>query len=100
MHLDQACVDVMRFCSSGEQVPINTLKQLEETCVLMRKEISQYKTITLKEDFQNRIMFEDLAVVMRPHGFDIGIERFTLPVTEFGRSRNNHCLIHRKGITR
>ena len=26
MHLDQACVDVMKFCSSGEQVPINTLK--------------------------------------------------------------------------
>ena len=46
---------------------------------------------------QNRMMFEDLAIVVRPHGFSMGINRiegFTLPVTEFGRSRNDHCVIH------
>ena len=99
IHLDQACAETIRLCNSAEQVSVNTyLRQLEESCQSMRKEISACKQLNLKEeDAQNRMMFEDLAVVMKPYGYDVGINRiegFSLPVTEFGRSRNDHCLIH------
>ena len=59
---------------------------------------SQCKSLTLKEEeTRNRIMCEDLSDALKPHGFTIGpkrLEGFTVPVTEFGTSRNDHCIIH------
>ena len=104
LELDQACIDMMdtlkTVCStsSGEELSLDALKKLQQNCQSIRYEISQCKLLTLKEeDIRNRIMFEDLASIILPHGFSIGLNRlegFTLPVTEFGRSRNDHCIIH------
>ena len=97
VELDQACANTITLCK-GEHVPVSMLKQLEESCLSMRKEINKCKNVTLQEeDTQNRLMFEDLTAVVRPHGFNVELNRiegFTLPVTEFGRSRNDHCIIH------
>ena len=99
LQLDQACIDTIGICStsSGEE-SMSALKKLQQNCMSMRSEISKCKPLALKEeDVRNRIMFEDLASVIQPYGFSVGLNRlegFTLPITEFGRSRNDHCIIH------
>ena len=54
MLLDQAYVNTITLCNNnGEHVPMNMLKQLEENCLSMRKEINKCKKLTLQEDTQN-----------------------------------------------
>ena len=50
-----------------------------------------------EEDIRNRLVFQKLYGLVKKYGFTIAPDRlkgFTLPVTEFGRSRNDHCFIH------
>ena len=42
-------------------------------------------------------MFEDLKMLLGKHGFIVGLaklEGFSMAVTEYGKSRNDHCFIH------
>ena len=46
---------------------------------------------------QNRIVYQRLSVILEKYGYTIGLnslKTFSLPVTEYGRSRNDHCIIH------
>ena len=50
-----------------------------------------------EEDTRNRLVLQKLFTLVEAHGYGIVANRlkgFTLPITEFGRSRNDHCLIH------
>ena len=50
-----------------------------------------------EEETRNRMVFQKLLILVETHGFGISANKlkgFTLPITEFGCSRNDHCLIH------
>jgi len=51
-----------------------------------------------EETTKNWLIFDELKHILKQHGFDIGLnklEGMDLPVTKFGRSRNDHCIIHK-----
>ena len=92
---EQSMLSRIVSLENNEESFSHTIKKLKEDFEMVKR---QFKSLTLKEEeTRNRIMCEDLSDLLTPHGFTIGpkrLEGFTLPVTEFGTSRNDHCIIH------
>ena len=92
---EQSMLSRIVSLENNEESLSHTIKKLKEDFEMVKR---QCKSLTLKEEeTRNRIMCKDLSDLLTPHGFTIGpkrLEGFTLPVTEFGTSRNDHCIIH------
>lgn len=58
--------------------------------------VAKDKTCTVEEeDTRNKMVFQKLYTLVQKQGFTIAINKlksFTLPIREFDRSRNDHCL--------
>ena len=71
------------------------LKKLKNGQVLWRS--LEVHLILLSKIARNRIVYQRLSVLLEKYGYTIGLNNlktFSLPVTEYGRSKNDHCIIH------
>ena len=93
--LSETCSESLKLLDS-EEIPKARLKVLLEKQV---EALEQCQKLELQEeDVKNRVVFKELLPVLAIHGFTLGLnhlEGFRLPVTEYGRSRNDHCVIHK-----
>ena len=63
----------------------------------MKSTIENFRKFDFEEEeTQNRVMFEDLKMLLGKHGFIVGLaklEGFSMAVTKYGKSRNDHCFM-------
>lgn len=103
-HMDKLFEDVAStkdiLSQSSSEIPPTKLQKLEEKFESCRATINECKVDKYniqEEDTRNKLLLQKLASRIKKYGFIIAtskIKGFSIPVTEFGGSKNDHCLIH------
>ena len=82
-------------------IPMKKFKEWQDSVEKFESAFNSAKEevyIVEDEIARNRMVYQKLRVLLvEKHGYTIGLNNlktFSLPVTEFARSKNDHCLIH------
>ena len=109
--LDQSTTNIISSCnqiaSSANYekddevtIPVKRFKEWTASVETFKSALDSAKeeNYTIEDEItQNRMVFQKLSVLVKKHGYTMdmnSLKSFTLPVTEYARSRNDHCLIH------
>ena len=81
-------------------IPIKRFKEWTASVKTFKSALDSAKEENYKiedEITRNKMVFQKLSVLVKKHGYTLGMNSlkcFTLAVTEYARSRNDHCVIH------
>ena len=110
MELDRACCDAIAATPDMDdtteviELPVKKLKQIRQSCCSVRNALSDCMSsqFSLEEEItKNRFLYERLHTLVNKCGFSIcknKLEGRGLPATQFGQSKNDHCLCIRRDI--
>lgn len=81
-------------------IPLKKFKEWTTSAEMLKSAFISAKeeNYTVEDEItRNRMVFQRLSTLVKKHGFTMGmnsLKSFTLPVTEYARSKNDHCLTH------